>query len=215
MHASAPTIYLTRHCTTAWNVEGRLQGTVDLQLAEVGVREAKAHVSVVRNLAVRRIICSTALRAYQTATVYAESLRLPLHRTLQLRELDHGEWEGRKAGALLLDRNSGYAQWLSDPACIAIPGGHESVQVAQQRAAQAVRDVALSFRGETVLLVAHKHINALLMCKLFKKPFTSFESYIVEDTIPHLLAAEAVEALCCERCLAVEQSDWNPEQGFR
>ena len=39
-------IYLARHCKTAWNLEGRLQGTVDLPLAEVGIEEAKTNVGV-------------------------------------------------------------------------------------------------------------------------------------------------------------------------
>jgi probable phosphoglycerate mutase len=201
MHSDAATIYLSRHCTTAWNVEGRLQGTIDLPLADVGIGEAKANVSAVRDIGVRRIVCSTAHRAYQTATLYAEALQLPVHGTPRLRELDHGEWEGRAVEELLLDRNSGYAQWLADPGCIAIPGGSESVQAAQHRAVEAVRDVALSFCGESVLIVAHKHINAVLMCGLLKRPFTSFASYIVEDTLPHLLAVDAVEAICVCRHL--------------
>jgi len=169
---------------------------MDLPLADVGIRETQANVGAVRALGVRRIVCSTARRAYQTATLYADALQLPIHRTPRLRELDHGNWEGREMEDLLLDPNSGYAQCLSNPGCIAIPGGSESVQAAQHRAVEVVRDVALSFRGESVLIVAHKHLNAVLMCGLLKRPFTSFANYIVEDTRPHLLAADAVDALC-------------------
>ena len=169
---------------------------MDLPLADVGIREAQANVGAVRDLGVRRVVCSTARRACQTAMLYADALQLPIHSTPRLRELDHGNWEGREVEDLLSDPNSGYAQWLSDPGCMAIPGGSESVQTAQQRAVEVVRDAALSFRGESVLIVAHKHFNAVLMCGLLKRPFTSFTSYIVEDTRPHLLAADAVEALC-------------------
>jgi broad specificity phosphatase PhoE len=200
MHNKRAIIYLSRHCTTAWNVEGRLQGTVDLPLAEVGIREAKAHVSAIRELGLHRIVSSRAHRAYQTAMIYADALQLPLHSTPRLRELDHGNWEGRRVDELLADHNSGYAQWLKDPGSIAIPGGSESVQAAQQRAVEAVRDVALSFCGEPVLMVAHKHINAVLICGLLGRPFTNFTTYIVEDTLPHLLAADVVEALCPGAC---------------
>jgi len=198
MQSNPAIIYLSRHCTTAWNLAGRLQGTMDLPLADVGIREAKANVGAVRDLGVHRIVCSTTRRACQTATLYADALQLPIHRTPRLRELDHGNWEGREVEDLLSDPNSGYAQWLSDPGCMAIPGGSESVQTAQQRAVEAVRDVALSFLDESVLIVAHKHLNAVLMCGLLKRRFTSFASYIVEDTRPHLLAADAVDALCRE-----------------
>jgi probable phosphoglycerate mutase len=196
MHNSSATIYLSRHCKTAWNVEGRLQGTIDLPLAEIGIRQAIANAGAIRDLGVRRIVCSTARRAYETARLYADSLGLPIHSMPGLRELDHGEWEGRKTEGLLLDPGSGYANWLSDPGCIGIPGGSETVQAAQQRVEEAVRDAALSFRGEPLLIIGHKHINALLMCGLLKEPLTSFGSHVVEDALPHLIATDAVEGLC-------------------
>ena len=196
MHNSFATIYLSRHCKTAWNVEGRLQGTIDLPLAEIGIKQAIAHVAVIRDLGVRRIVCSTARRAYETARLYADLLGLPIHNTPGLRELDHGKWEGRKTEELLLNADSGYAKWLADPGCIGIPGGSESVLTAQQRAGEAIRDAALSFRGESILIIGHKHINALLMCWLLKEPLTKFGSHIIEDALPHQLAPEAVEGLC-------------------
>ena len=196
MYKSSATIYLSRHCKTAWNVEGRLQGTIDLPLAEIGIKQAIANVAVIRDLGVRRIVCSTARRAYETARLYADPLGLPIHNTPGLRELDHGKWEGRKTEELLLDPDSGYANWLSDPGCVGIPGGSESVRAAQQRVAEAVRDAALSFRGESVLIVGHKHIDALLMCALLKEPLARFGSHIVEDALPHLLAIDVIERLC-------------------
>jgi len=41
-------------------VEGRLPGTIDLPLAEFGIKQAIANVAVIRDLGVRRIVCSTA-----------------------------------------------------------------------------------------------------------------------------------------------------------
>lgn len=111
MGSSRTKIYLSRHCKTTWNLEGRLQGTVDLPLAEVGIEEAKTNVAAVRSLGVKRIMSSTARRAYETAQIYGESLELPVCKTAQLRELDHGKWEGRKESELLADRSSGYAEW--------------------------------------------------------------------------------------------------------
>lgn len=196
MDTSPAKVYLSRHCKTTWNLEGRLQGTVDLPLAEVGIEEAKSNVAAVCSLGVNRIVSSTARRAYETAQLYGESLGLCIYKMVRLRELDHGDWEGRKVSELLLDQNSGYAKWLSDPGCIPIRGSSETVQAAQRRAEEAIRDAALSFSGESLLIIGHKHINALLMCALLKEPLTSFASHIVEATLPYVLPADAVEALC-------------------
>jgi len=101
MESSATKIYLSRHCKTAWNLEGRLQGSVDLPLAEVGIEETKTNVAAVRSLGMNRIVSSTARRAYETAQIYGESLGLRVYKTARLRELDHGKWEGRKVSELL------------------------------------------------------------------------------------------------------------------
>lgn len=196
MHSSPARIYLSRHCKTAWNLQGRLQGTVDLPLADVGVEQARTNFPAVQKLGVNRIVCSTARRASETAQIYGELLGLPIHKMAQLRELDHGKWEGKKVGELLANQSSGYAQWLSNPGGIAIPGGSEIVQVAQHRFAQAIRHAGTSFRGESLLIIGHKHINALFLCELLNQPLASFRTHIVEDTLPHLLPTDAVEALC-------------------
>lgn len=170
-------------------MEGRLQGTVDLPLCEAGVKQAEANVAAIRALGVRHIVCSTARRAYQTAQLYGAALDLPVGFAPEIRELDHGAWEGRKVEELLVCADSAYAQWLADPGSVAIPRGGESVQAAQDRAAGAVRKAAFSLRGEPVLIVGHKHINALLMCALLKEPLERFRSHMVEDTLPRLIPA--------------------------
>jgi len=198
MRGKSATIYLSRHCTTAWNIEGRLQGTIDLPLAVVGIGEAKENIELIRSMAISRIVASTARRAYETAQIYAEALGVQLLSTPRLRELDHGGWEGREIRELLADPSSGYCSWMEDPASAAIPDSGESVTSAQQRISEAIRDVALSFRGETVLVVGHKHINAILMCALMGVPVRSFRTMIIEDTEPRLLPADRLEALCSD-----------------
>ena len=65
------------------------------------------------------------------------------------------------------------------------------MEAGQQRAADAVREAAFSSGEGSILMVGHKHINALLMCALLKQPLTMFVSHIVEDTLPRILPAYA------------------------
>ena len=199
MQTDGARIYLSRHCKTAWNLKGRLQGTVDLPLDKIGVEQARSNLPAVQKLGGNRIVCSTARRAYQTAQIYGESLGLPIHKTAQLRELDHGRWEGNDVSELLAHETSGYAQWLSNPETVAIPGGSETVYAAQCRASEAIRHAALTFPGESLLVIGHKHINALLVCALLNERLVRFAAQILEDTLPHLLPTDAVEALCSGR----------------
>ncbi len=190
------TIYLARHCTTSWSAQRRLQGTMDLPLSEIGIREAQDNISHLLHLGIGRIICSTARRAFETARIYSTALDIPLHRTPRLRELDHGDWEGEQITHLMTSRSSKYSSWLQDPGSVSIPGSKETAESAQQRILEAIRDIALSFRGETVLVVAHKHIIALLMCGLARAPMSEFENFVVEDSLPHRVDTEDISRLC-------------------
>jgi len=187
-----PTIYLARHCKTEWNSEGRVQGTKDIELSPEGVHDAELNLPALRDLGIQQIICSTAKRAIQTATIYARGLGVPLQSSPQYRELDHGEWEGQRVEDLLNLPNSPYKRWMEDPGAAPIPGSSETALQAQQRILDGLREITSTYSGKTVLLVAHKHILAILSCALKKCALTQFRKEIVESTLPYQLSIETV-----------------------
>jgi broad specificity phosphatase PhoE len=171
---SLPTIYLARHCKTEWNIEGRVQGTKDIELSQEGIHDAELNLSAIRDLGIQQIICSTAKRAVQTATIYAQGLGVPIQSSPQYRELDHGEWEGQRIEDLLSLPNSPYKRWMEDPGAAPIPGSSETALEAQQRILEGLSEISSTYGGKTVLLVAHKHILAILSCAL-KKSFDTVQ----------------------------------------
>jgi probable phosphoglycerate mutase len=187
-----PTIYLARHCKTAWNREGRVQGTKDIELSPEGAHYAELNLPAIRGFGIQQIVCSTAKRAMQTATIYAQGLGVPLQSSPRFRELDHGEWEGQRIEDLLNLPNSPYARWMADPGAAPIPGSSETASAAQQRILEGVREITSTCRGKTILLVSHKHILAILSCALKKYPLTQFRNEIVESTLPYQLSIETV-----------------------
>jgi broad specificity phosphatase PhoE len=179
-----PTIYLARHCKTAWNSEGRVQGTMDIELSLEGTYDAELNLPAIRGLGIQQIVCSNAKRAMQTATIYAQGLGVPLQSSPRFRELDHGEWEGQKIEDLLNLPNSPYKRWIEDPGAVLIPGSSETTLAAQQRILEGVREICSTYDGKIVLLVSHKHILAVLSCAFKKYPLTQFRNEIVESTLP-------------------------------
>jgi broad specificity phosphatase PhoE/HEAT repeat protein len=200
----APTIYVARHCTTAWNRERRLQGTKDLDLSLEGRCEATQNLPALQELGIQRVASSSAKRAMQTAEIYANGLGVPLQTSPRFRELDHGDWEGQRVDDLLNTAESGYKHWLEDPSAMNIPGSHETAITAQQRILEGVRELAMAYDGETVLLVAHKHILAILSCGLQEVPLSQFEREIVESTLPVRISEDAV---CRLRIATGQQTD--------
>jgi phosphoserine phosphatase len=189
---NASRLLLTRHCATEWNVEGRLQGTVDMPLSAQGVSQAQTGAEWLRSYGISRVVSSPAQRAIQTGEIVSRTLSLPFEVHPGLRELDHGDWEGCRFQDLLNSSATRYSEWLRSPGSVPIPGGRESVGMAQQRIVEAVRGVALEHSGETVLLVSHKHIRALLRCWLRGQSLDHFQGNIDDSTLPEEIPRESV-----------------------
>ncbi|MBI4228716.1 MAG: histidine phosphatase family protein [Deltaproteobacteria bacterium] len=178
-----PKIYLARHCKTQWNLENRLVGTSDIPLCQEGIEEANATLPLIEALGIQRIISSPLKRAYETAKTYTDHLGIPLHINPGLKEINHGSWNGKKIQELLEDSN--FKKWFEeDPASVPIPDGTETIQSAQKRIVRTIKDIALSYPDETVLLVMHKHIRSLLRCAVYGYGFKRWRENIDERIEP-------------------------------
>ena len=49
-------IYVTRHGQTDWNVQGKTQGRADIELNEVGIKQAKQTKEELKNIDIDLII---------------------------------------------------------------------------------------------------------------------------------------------------------------
>ncbi|MCB2212989.1 histidine phosphatase family protein [bacterium] len=195
---SLATIYVARHCKTEWNLDHRLQGSVDLPLCLEGKKEAAAIAPDLIGLDINRIVTSSAKRAHETAEIYARVLNVPLSVSKGLREFDHGDWEGSTWEELLQDGASLFNAWMKDPATVLVPGSNESATSAQQRIVEATKTIARSYRGERVLLIAHKHILSMLQCAVQLRPLRYFSSLIDDDVAPKKLSEFGLSNLCKE-----------------
>src|SRR5437762_12665954 len=101
----APTIYYIRHGETSSNAEGRLQGTLDIPLNDLGRKQAAHAGNVLAGLFARDgrdkqklpFVSSPLGRARATMDLVREVLDLPPGGYTiddRLREIGYGEWEG-------------------------------------------------------------------------------------------------------------------------
>lgn len=92
-------IYLVRHGQTQFNVERRMQGSLDSPLTELGHRQAQAVAALlareIPDAAGWRLISSPQPRARITAGYIGEALGLPIELEPRIRELATGGFEGR------------------------------------------------------------------------------------------------------------------------
>ena len=90
----ATRLIAVRHGETAWNVEARLQGQIDIPLNERGEEQARR---AARSLADDRpdiVVSSDLARARATAETIASFNRVPLFLDPALRERSFGSFEG-------------------------------------------------------------------------------------------------------------------------
>lgn len=87
-------LFLIRHGQTEWNAGGRAQGHSDVELDELGHKQAEATARALAKNPIRKIICSDLARCVQTATPLSETLNLEIDRRTDLRERTFGTLEG-------------------------------------------------------------------------------------------------------------------------
>jgi len=90
------TLILVRHGRTAYNAEGRLQGSLDVPVGEAGRQQARAAASSLKAAygTPDRIVCSPLLRAADTAAELSVLTGVPARADARLTQRSYGEWEG-------------------------------------------------------------------------------------------------------------------------
>jgi probable phosphoglycerate mutase len=161
-HGRDGSLLLVRHGATAHTAEGRFSGCTgqNPELSATGREQAGRLAAELRRRYAERsgdqvaaVVCSPVRRAHETAEAVAEALGLPIELDDDLREIDFGDWEGRKVQEVLARHPEKWAAWRADPSLRA-PGG-ESVADVAERVRTAKRRLAERHPGSTVIVVSH------------------------------------------------------------
>jgi broad specificity phosphatase PhoE len=155
-------LLLVRHGATAHTAQGRFSGCTgeNPELSATGCEQARRLAAELRRryakpseARVAAVVCSPVRRARETAEAVAQALGLPLQTDDDLREIDFGDWEGRRVEDVQARYPDELAAWRAD-ASLAAPGG-ESVADVARRVRTARRRLAERHPGATVLIVSH------------------------------------------------------------
>jgi len=167
----APTIYYIRHGETEWNADGRLQGTRDIPLNDLGRKQAADAGSILADLFARdgrseqslAFVASPLGRARSTMELVRGALELPpadYSIDDRLREIGYGDWEGSTLRQMQASDPEVFAKRQADKWTVPPPGG-ESYAAVQIR----MRDWYDSLLVDTVA-VAHGGTARALMVAL-------------------------------------------------
>ncbi|WP_323121444.1 histidine phosphatase family protein [Burkholderia alba] len=152
-------ILFIRHGETAWNRIKRIQGHIDIPLADTGLAQAR---QLAQRFARERrdgaridaIYSSDLQRAQQTAQPTADVLGLPLILREGLRERAYGVFQGHDSTEIEARFPDAYAQWQTrDPGFE--PDGGESQRAFYHRVLHAVEPIVAAHPGGRIACVAH------------------------------------------------------------
>ena len=173
-------ILLLRHAETDWNCQGRCQGVTDLDLNERGKRQAAEIAESLSGGPVDAIYSSDLKRALQTADALRRFHPVGVRVDSDLRELNHGEFEGLTFPLIRSSYPGFIERWRSEPAEVLIPGGERLVDVAA-RAWRAVERIARSHLAqEQVVVVSHQFPISAVLCRITGTSLNRYRSFHLE-----------------------------------
>jgi len=157
-------LILARHGETVWNVEKVYRGRTDVNLDEVGIKQAELLGKHLSNWELETIYSSPLRRAIDTANIIARYQKIGVHIAEGLIDFDYGEWQSLPEQRAKRLYPSLHDEWHNNPHKVKMPGG-ESLEDVKKRAIKVVNDVLSEYQG-SVVLVSHRVVNKVLICFL-------------------------------------------------
>jgi len=147
-------IIAIRHGETAWNVDTRIQGQLDVPLNDTGRWQAQRLGAAVADEGIGRVYASDLLRAYDTARAVADASGCTIVTDTGLRERHFGAFEGFTWREIEERWPADSERWRKRDLDFA-PAGGESLRQFYARTIDAATRLVAVHPGQTIALVAH------------------------------------------------------------
>lgn len=180
-------IYITRHGTTEWNLQRRLQGWQDSNLTKEGIDRAIKLGERLDNIDFDIIYTSPQNRAFETSRLIRGNKKTPIVTHDGLKELGFGIWEGLELSVIEKEYPKEYYIYRNNPVEY-IPIEGESYFDLLKRVKEFLEEIE-TIDAENILVVSHgvtikaiiKIINNLTLEEFSKLPvYTGTSLNIVE-----------------------------------
>jgi 2,3-bisphosphoglycerate-dependent phosphoglycerate mutase len=150
-----------RHGETAWNVDTRIQGQLDISLNETGCWQAEQAGKAMAGESIDVIYSSDLSRAYETALAVAKHHGLTVTVDRDLREREFGVFQGKTFAEIEAQLPEQALAWRKRVPDFA-PEGGESLLQFRERVAQCLCRLSNENAGKHIIVVSHGGVMDIL-----------------------------------------------------
>jgi probable phosphoglycerate mutase len=158
-------IFLIRPGSTDFDEQGRIKGTLDIPLSDVGRQQVAQATEALADTAIEIVYSAPCQSALQTAETVANRLDVKVKRLDTLHNLDHGLWHGKLIEEVKQRQPKVYRMWQEQPETVCPPEG-ETLAAARLRVQKALKRVLRKHKRGVIGIVVSEPLASILRCCL-------------------------------------------------
>jgi probable phosphoglycerate mutase len=192
-------VVLVRPGTTDFDEQRRIKGNLDIPLNPFGTDQVARTANELAGQGIQTIYSSPCRAAEETARLLAHALGVKARSVENLRNLDHGLWQGKLIEEVKATQRKVYRQWQEQPETVCPPGG-EMLEAARQRVHRALDKILRKHKSEVIAVVLPEPLASLARCYLSHgclgdlwQAETACGCWEVIDVVPEPPLASSVE----------------------
>jgi broad specificity phosphatase PhoE len=158
-------VFLVRHGATVLSAEDRFAGSTDAPLSDEGRAQVTRLARRLAHVRIAAVFSSSMGRTLETGRILAEPHGLEVQPRPELREIDHGRWEGLTRHEVDARFPDEVAMWEQDPYTCAPAEGESGLMVTARALPELLR-IVRAHPGCKLIVVSHKATIRLLLSSL-------------------------------------------------
>ena len=204
-------IYLVRHGETELNRTDCFRGAVDIELNELGRRQAAEAGRALGEIPFAAVLSSPMKRAWYTAEKIAEEKGLSPRPEPAFRNIDLGPWNGKPKKEVQEERPDLWKLWLTHPEALEIEGA-ETLRDVQERAWNRLLELVDEFEGKTIVLATHTTVIKPILARALEVPEPWFWRFHLDHAAYAVLERRLLRGWCLTASNRTDHlSDFRPE----
>lgn len=159
------TVLLIRPGATEFDEQGRIVGTLNVPLSDLGVRQAVELADETNDFGIKAIFCSPSSAAIETAEIIGQYHNRKVKVKDALVNIDMGLWQGKSMDELRKNQPKVAKQWEEHPETVCPPEG-ESFEDVVPRVNKFLKKLQKKHRSGTIAIVVADPLAKVIAAQL-------------------------------------------------